>query len=160
MSYICKQIWLPPLFPTVKGSICVIATLEKNELITWDFFQATQGICLPQWSFNWQGHEQPGLTVSGTTVLLNPSSTLLQAGREHPGRAVLPCSLHGRKLWLWYVSQSAACCAWKWVAGWFCCVRLQSTAFLVQLHSGEERFTIIAHVVKRFYSRHDLLSHH
>lgn len=30
MSFKCKQIWLPPLFPTVKGSICVIATLEKK----------------------------------------------------------------------------------------------------------------------------------
>lgn len=33
MSFICKQIWLPPLLLAVKGSICVIATLEKmNEL--------------------------------------------------------------------------------------------------------------------------------
>lgn len=83
MSFICKQIWLPPLFPTVKGSICVIATLEKMN-VTWDFFQAAQGICLPQWSFNWPGHEQPGSAVSSTAVLPNPSSTLLWAGRAVP----------------------------------------------------------------------------
>lgn len=43
MSFKHKQIWLPPLFPMVKRSICVIATLEKmNELLE-IFFKLLRG---------------------------------------------------------------------------------------------------------------------
>lgn len=43
MSFICKQIRLPPLFPTVKGSICVIATLEKKWMSYLRFFSSCSG---------------------------------------------------------------------------------------------------------------------
>lgn len=131
MSFIRKQIWLPPLFPTVRGIICVIATLEKmNELLE-VFFKLLRGfVCHRNHSIDRDVSNLAWLSPAQLYSRM-PAAPCSGQGRQHPGWAGLPRPLRRWQLWLWHVSWSAACCAWGWVAGWFRCVRLQSTAFLV-----------------------------
>lgn len=90
MSFMCKQIWFPPLFLTAKGSICVRATLEKvGELLeifssySGDLFASTITQLTRTWAtcLGWLWH----------SCRLKPSSTL--QGERCLGRAVLPCPL-------------------------------------------------------------------
>lgn len=85
MSFTCKQIWLPPLFPTLKGSICVTATLAKmNELLE-VFVKLLRGfVCHSDRSI-----EQDVWDLGCLPELPNP------------------CSGQGGQLWLWHIGHSA-----------------------------------------------------
>lgn len=106
-SFKCKQIWLPPLFPTVKGSICVIATLEKmNELLK-IFFKLLRGfVCHSDHSIDQNVRDLGCLWHSCAP------KRLLWAGRA----AVA-------------VAHRSLCWASGWVTKGVHCVWIQSTAF-------------------------------
>lgn len=150
MSFICKQIRLPPLFPTVKDSICVIATLEKKWMSCLRFFSSCSGDLFATAIVPLPRTRAARLGCLWHSRTPESQQLLLRAGRAAPGQ---PCPLPG---------DSDSC-----VTSPLCsplCHRVGDRVVLLCAATKRSfpciaafrRFTVIAQAVKRFYSRRDL----